>query len=134
MPGGTVDADRSTCPARIAMSGTAGKVALVNSTAALTCATGCATADVRGRLRRLRRDRERLGRWGARPRRCPTPPRLSRSATHANTANNGADFTVGAPSPGWPAGAAAEPPTPPDVGSKTIAEIQGTGAASPLVG
>ncbi len=47
----------------------------------------------------------------------------------ANTADNRADFTAGAPSPA--AGTAAPPPA---GGAKTIAEIQGTGDASPLVG
>ncbi|POH61330.1 ExeM/NucH family extracellular endonuclease [Arthrobacter glacialis] len=52
----------------------------------------------------------------------------------ADTNSNAADFTTAAPSPVG-TGGGAEPPAPPvDSGSKTIAEIQGNGAASPLVG
>ncbi|ALV47259.1 multifunctional nuclease/2',3'-cyclic-nucleotide 2'-phosphodiesterase/5'-nucleotidase/3'-nucleotidase [Arthrobacter alpinus] len=52
----------------------------------------------------------------------------------ADTNSNAADFATAAPSPVG-TGGGDEPPAPPvDSGSKTIAEIQGDGAASPLVG
>ncbi len=116
----------------LAMSGTAGKVALVNSTTALSCATGCSTTDAVV-------DFVGYGPTASDSAGGVTAPLLSnttsasRNAAHANTANNGADFTAGAPSPSN-SGAAPEPPTPPDAGTRTIAEIQGTGADSPLVG
>ncbi len=52
----------------------------------------------------------------------------------ADTDNNSADFSTSAPTPTGTQGAG-EPPAPPeDAGSKTIAEIQGEGAKSPLEG
>ncbi|MEO8221911.1 MAG: ExeM/NucH family extracellular endonuclease [Specibacter sp.] len=52
----------------------------------------------------------------------------------ADTDNNSADFAVGAPTPTG-TGGGDEPPAPPvDSGARTIAEIQGEGAASPLAG
>ncbi|WP_407341512.1 ExeM/NucH family extracellular endonuclease [Pengzhenrongella phosphoraccumulans] len=48
-----------------------------------------------------------------------------------NTANNAADFTAGTPTP---AGDAVPPVDPGPATPATIAEIQGTGAASPIVG
>lgn len=58
---------------------------------------------------------------------------LNRTA-FADTDSNAADFTTAAPSPVG-TGGGSEPTLPPvDSGSKTIAEIQGEGAASPLVG
>lgn len=54
---------------------------------------------------------------------------VSRNATHTNTANNAVDFTAGPPTP---QGGEDEPP--PGGGDVTIAEIQGTGDASPLAG
>ncbi|MFG6491995.1 ExeM/NucH family extracellular endonuclease [Microbacterium sp. P03] len=59
---------------------------------------------------------------------------ISRSAAAANTADNAADFTAGAPTP---QGIGADPdpdPEPEPTDPVTIAEIQGTGAASPYVG
>jgi 5'-nucleotidase len=63
---------------------------------------------------------------------------VSRSEQHANTANNGADFTAGAPTP-QNSGAGENPdpepdpdPTDPPAGtSVTIAQLQGEGAVSP---
>ncbi|BDV30719.1 ExeM/NucH family extracellular endonuclease [Microbacterium terricola] len=57
---------------------------------------------------------------------------VARSAAHANTADNAADFTAGAPTP--QAGGGTDPEPDPDPVEATIAEIQGTGAASPLAG
>ncbi|WP_227878601.1 ExeM/NucH family extracellular endonuclease [Arthrobacter dokdonensis] len=52
----------------------------------------------------------------------------------ADTDNNAADFTRDDPTPTGTGGGDEPPPPPPDAGDKTIAEVQGTGAASPLVG
>ena len=56
---------------------------------------------------------------------------LSRTAS-ANTADNGADFVAGAPTPVNAAGDT--PPPPGDAGARTIPEIQGTGTATPFAG
>jgi 5'-nucleotidase len=54
---------------------------------------------------------------------------VSRDADGTDTDDNSADLTSGAPTP-----VAGEEVEPPPVGEKTIAEIQGTGDASPFVG
>ncbi|HEV2888199.1 MAG TPA: ExeM/NucH family extracellular endonuclease [Jatrophihabitans sp.] len=129
--GGTTDVP-SDVTGTIAMSGTAGKVALVNSTSALTCGADCdgnaAVVDFVG-FGSTANDFAGTG---------PTPApsntnSVSRNASHDNTANNAADFTAGAPSP-VACGTACTTVTPPPTTEKTIAEIQGPGASSPLVG
>ena len=116
----------------IAMAGAAGKVALVNSTAALTCGADCdgnaAVVDFVG-YGSTANDFAGTG---------PTPApsntnSVSRNASHDNTANNAADFTAGAPSP-VACGTACTTVTPPGPIHATIEEIQGPGATSPLVG
>ncbi|WOF24661.1 ExeM/NucH family extracellular endonuclease [Microbacterium betulae] len=122
----------------IALSATQGKVALVSSATALSGASGMASAatvvDYVG--------------WGAASdfagtAAAPTTSNavsVARDADGTNTADNGADFTTGAPTP-EPLGGSTPPPTPEPtptptdtpVASATIAEIQGTGATSPLV-
>ena len=129
--GGTTDVP-SDVTGTIPMSGTAGKVALVNSTAALTCGADCdgnaAVVDFVG-FGTTANDFAGTG---------PTPApsntnSVSRNAAHANTANNAADFTAGAPSPVACGSTCTTPPPPPPAADKTIAEIQGPGASSPLV-
>lgn len=51
-----------------------------------------------------------------------------------DTDSNAADFTTAAPSPVGTGGGDEPPPPPVDSGAKTIAEIQGEGVKSPLVG
>jgi len=115
----------------INLSGTNGKVALVNTQTSLpgtTCTTDCSdlpqvvdfvgygTAD------------DWAGTAAA-----PTASNttsVSRNASSANTADNAADFKAGAPTPGTGGGGT----TPGEPTPKTIAEVQGTGASSPLVG
>ncbi|MEN0129745.1 MAG: ExeM/NucH family extracellular endonuclease [Brevundimonas sp.] len=112
----------------INLSGTAGKVALVSSATQLTCSTGCATQASVVDLVGYGATASSFA--GSGP--APAPANatsVSRNATHANTANNSADFTVGTPTP---QNASTTPPTDPT--THTIAEIQGTGASSPLVG
>ncbi|MEO6502664.1 MAG: ExeM/NucH family extracellular endonuclease [Jatrophihabitantaceae bacterium] len=130
--GGTTDVP-SDVTGTIAMSGTAGKVALVNATGALTCGADCdgnaAVVDFVG-FGTTANDFAGTG---------PTPApsntnSVSRNASHDNTANNAADFTAGAPSPVACGTACTTVTPPPDPAvEKTIAEIQGPGAASPLV-
>jgi 5'-nucleotidase len=131
----------------IAMSGTAGKVALVSGTARLDC-TGAACAQ-------LPQVVDVVGWGGANAFAGSAPAPATTNATsvaragHANTADNAADFAAGAPTPANSgAGPAPEPtpdptpeptPGPTDPGTPPsevvpIAAIQGTGAASPLVG
>jgi len=128
--GGTTDVP-SDVTGTIALSGTAGKVALVNSTTALSCAADCdgnaAVVDFVG-FGTTANDFAGTG-----PAPAPSNTNsVSRNASHDNTANNAADFTAGAPSP-VACGSACTPVTPPP-STKTIAEIQGTGSASPLAG
>ncbi len=111
----------------IAMSATAGKVALVTSTATLVCATGCSTSDTV--LDFVGYGATASDSAGGVP--TPAPSNVnsvSRNASHGNTAVNGADFTAGSPTPTAAAGSG-----PDDVGTKAIAEVQGTGDASPFV-
>jgi 5'-nucleotidase len=131
--GGTTDVP-SDVTGTIAMGGTAGKVALVNSTSALTCGSDCdgnaAVVDFVG-FGTTANDFAGTG---------PTPApsntnSVSRNASHDNTANNAADFTAGAPSPvACGTACTTVTPPPPTATEKTIAEIQGPGAESPLVG
>ncbi|WP_118766273.1 ExeM/NucH family extracellular endonuclease [Cellulomonas rhizosphaerae] len=128
--GGSVDLPTPDVVGTIAMSGTAGKVALVNATTALACGSACSNAasvvDFVG-----------YGTANDKAGTAPTPATsatnsVSRNAQHANTADNGADFTAGTPTP---LNSGSTPTDPTDPGTpKTIAEIQGTGSASPLVG
>ena len=117
----------------IAMSGTGAKVALVDSTTRLACAgAACATdatvVDLVG--------------WGpsanAFAGTAPAPATSNATSVartaHANTADNAADFTAGAPTPVNAGTEPEEPEEPEEPGTPTIAEIQGSGAASPLVG
>lgn len=122
----------------IFMSGSGAKVALVASTDRLAC-LGAACTDVA--------DIVDLVGWGSANTYLGSAPAPGTSnatsaarTEHANTVDNAADFAVGAPTP---AGSGADPepeptptPTPtdePDPRTVTIAEIQGTGSASPLV-
>ncbi|PRY54676.1 hypothetical protein BCF74_1247 [Knoellia remsis] len=57
----------------------------------------------------------------------------ARSATFADTDDNSVDFTVGAPTP-TPSGGTGGPGPEPEPTEVTIAQIQGTGATSPLNG
>jgi len=129
--GGTTDVP-SDVTGTIALSGTAGKVALVNGTAALTCGADCdgnaAVVDFVG-FGSTANDFAGTG-----PSPAPSNTNsVSRNASHDNTANNAADFTAGAPSP-VACATACTTVTPPTATDKTIGEIQGPGAASPLVG
>lgn len=120
----------------IAMSGTGAKVALVQGTTRLACA-GAACASEAAVV-------DLVG-WGsganAYAGSAPAPATtngtsVSRDANHTNTADNAADFTAGAPTP-QNSGSTPDPdPDPdPEPGDElTIAQIQGTGAASPYVG
>ena len=113
----------------IAMSGTGGKVALVSSGTPLTGATGIATrpevVDFVGW--------GAAGDWTGTGSAPATSNATSVSRTdHITTANNAVDFRAGAPTPTGRGGG--EPEVPTETVAATIAEVQGTGETSPLVG
>ncbi|UZN04973.1 ExeM/NucH family extracellular endonuclease [Cellulomonas sp. S1-8] len=114
----------------VPMSGTNGKVALVAGVTALTCGTGCADVDVVVDLVGWGPNASSYAGTGPAPA-TTNATSVARDAAHTHTADNAADFTAGAPSPA-PAGT--DPQEPGDPQAATIAEVQGTGAASPLVG
>lgn len=126
--GGTVDLPTPDATGTIAMAGTNGKVALTNSTAALagTCpASEAVVVDFVG-----------FGSTancfeGAAPTATlsNTTAALRNGAGSVDTDNNNADFSTGAPNP---RNSGAEPPEPPEPAIPlTIAQIQGSGLASP---
>ncbi|MFS0705076.1 ExeM/NucH family extracellular endonuclease [Cellulomonas sp. 179-A 9B4 NHS] len=130
--GGTVDLAPDVT-GTIAMSGSTGKVALTSSPQALTCAAGC--ADVPAVVDLVGYGASASSFAGS----APAPgtgnaTSASRDAVGTNTADNAADFTVGAPTPTAAGADPGEEPEPTDPTTRTIAEIQGTGPASPLVG
>ncbi|MEH3089436.1 MAG: ExeM/NucH family extracellular endonuclease [Microbacterium arborescens] len=137
LPGFTADIDGS-----IPMSGTQGKVALVSSCDALSGDSGLAQNDAVV---------DYVG-WGnatdfagtAAAPATTNATSIARDAAAGNTADNGADFTAGTPTPQGAGGTTpeqpgepeepGEPEPPVDPTTVTIAEIQGTGDATPLAG
>lgn len=130
LPGFTADVEGS-----IPMSGTAGKVALVSTTQALSGATG---------LVDLEQVVDFVG-WGNAGHYAGSAPApgtsngesVARDAALSNTADNAADFAKGTPTPQGlttDPGEPEEPEEPEEPQPAEIAEIQGTGAASPLLG
>ncbi len=127
--GGTTGADlpAPNVSGGLNLSATSGKVALVSNQAALSCGADCDSAADVVDFVGFGTANDFAGTAAA-----PSPSNttsISRTAAHANTANNGADFTADVPSP--QAGAQAPPGDPVPA---TIEEIQGTGSASPLAG
>ncbi|NMR18992.1 ExeM/NucH family extracellular endonuclease [Cellulomonas fimi] len=123
--GGSEDLPAPDVVGSLAMGGTAGKVALVSSGARLAgcgvdCSADASVVDFVG--------------YGTANDYAGAGPAVGASNTASvartgfvNTADNAADFTAGTPTPG------AEPEQPGDPTPLTIAEIQGTGAVSPVV-
>lgn len=137
--GGTtpVPADAS---GTIPMSATAGKVALVNSTTAIgTTSSPCTAKSGTNPCSEQASVVDFVG-FGAANDYAGTGPTVaasnttsvSRKAGPQNTADNANDFVSGNPTPVACGDACTGAPTGPE--EKTIAEIQGTGAASPLIG
>jgi len=123
-PDVTVDLDGA-----IPLSATAGKVALTASSGTLSCGSAALPCSLNPDVLDLVGYGTATDFSGTGP--APAPSNttsVSRDAAHTHTVNNAADFTSGAPTPQAAGG------TGPVGGEKTIAEIQGTGAASPLVG
>ena len=116
----------------IAMAGAAGKVALVNSGSALSgCGVDCSDLDRVVDFVGFGSTANDYAGSGPTPAPSNTNS-VSRKGTQ-NTPDNSLDFAAGAPSPDA-CGDACAPPPPPGPSAKTIAEIQGTGASSPLAG
>lgn len=114
----------------INLSGSTGKVALVNTQTALpgtTCTDACSDLPQVVDFVGYGAANDWAG-AGAAPG-TANATSVSRNSTSTNTANNAADFTVGTPTPG-----AGTPPPPGTPVEKTIAQVQGTGSTSPLVG
>jgi len=126
--GGTVDLPDPDATGNLAMSGTAGSVALVTGTGTVTPTAGN-TIDLVG-----------YGASAVLREGTPAPglsntTSASRNEAGTDTDNNAADFTAGAPNPENSSTVDPPPPPPPPAPvAKTIAEIQGTGASSPLAG
>jgi predicted extracellular nuclease len=127
--GGTTPLPNPDATGTIAMSATAGKVALVTSTTALTCAADCDTAAG---------VRDFVG-YGSAANDFETSPTPTLSNTTAalraadgatDTDHNAADFAIGTPNP-RNCGLECDPPPPPAV---AIHEIQGTTHLSSLDG
>jgi uncharacterized protein len=126
--GGTTPLPTPDSTGSIPMSATAGKVALVTTTASLVCtAPACDTAPG---------VRDFVGYGGAND--SETAPTAGLSNTTAalrgaaDTDNNAADFTVGSPNPRN--SGSTEPPPDPGVPDLRIADIQGAAHRSPRVG
>ena len=117
----------------IAMGAAAGKVALSSSTTALGCtsATRCATIDAVVDFVGYGAATNDFAGTGPTSNLSATTS-ASRSAEHGNTADNAADFPVGAPTPQKSDGDG--DPDPEDPSVLAIAQIQGTGDTSPYVG
>jgi 5'-nucleotidase len=126
------------------LSGTSGKVALVSSTTALAAATAAAQEPTVVDFVGYGSANDFAGTVAPAP---SGSTSIARDADHTNTADNGADFTVGAPTPTNSAAGSPdpdpqpepepepEPEQPPAPGTVTpIAEIQGEGAVTPLKG
>src|SRR5690606_11820823 len=106
----------------IPMSGTAGKVALVQGTAALS-GTGAAIAEEPAVV-----DLVGFGAANGFAGAAPAPgttnaTSISRDATHTNRADNSQDFAVGTPSPEAWTSTDPDPDPDPDPTSVTIAEV-----------
>jgi len=136
----TPDASNST----VNLSGTNGNVALVNTSTTLTCQTSvCASADTVVDLVGFGTGAAFAGSAAA-----PAPSNttsIARDAEATNTADNAADFTVGAPTPQGSQTADPgdeepgddgddDPGTGPGSDVTAIADIQGEGTTSPLAG
>lgn len=134
--GGTTDVPAD-ATGSIAMSGTAGKVALVSAAAPLADCGAKSTATACSSLPQVV-DFVGFGTTandyaGSAPTVAPSNTvSVSRNANHTNTADNRADFATAAATPVACGDACVPAPTGPR--TATIAEVQGTGATSPLAG
>ena len=129
--GGTTDLPTPNATGSIAMSGTAFQVWLADTTDALTPPTNNVPAGTAHII-------DFVGAAGTaasfETSPAPAPSNtasVSRNAAGADTDVNSADFTAGAPGP---QNSTTPPPPPPTTVDASIAEVQGTGSASPFAG
>jgi uncharacterized protein len=125
-----------TDPTPIPMAAAAGKVALVRGTTGLGCntATTCTDSGAASRIVDLVGYGAANYFEGAGPTPAPSPTAaaLRKDNGRAETDDNAADFTTGAPAPRK--SGTTPPPVEPDPEALTIAQVQGDGARSPYVG
>ncbi len=128
--GGTTDLPTPDATGTIAMGGTGGQVWLSNGTTALTPPQG--NVAVAGVVDFVGASSSATSFETAKMTTSPSnTTAATRNASGADSDNNSADFTTAAPAP-QNGGSVVEPP--PGTTTATIAEIQGTGATSPLSG
>ncbi|MEU1537392.1 endonuclease/exonuclease/phosphatase family protein [Actinacidiphila glaucinigra] len=140
--GGTTPLPAADASGSIAMSGTSGTIALVNGTTPLTCITAAdCTADPR--VVDLVGFGTAVVREGSGPATgASNTASVARGASLADTDDNAADLTAGAPTPvnaagQTPGGGTTDPtpdPEPTEPGTTRIHDIQGTTRVSPLKG
>ncbi len=134
--GGTTPLPTPDATGSIAMSATAGKVALVTTTTALACGASCAgDASVRDFVGYGATASSFEG-SGPAPGLSNTTAALRADDGATDTDNNAADFAAGAPNP---RNSGFEPPPPPPSGcdvpaTHEIAAVQGSGASTPVAG
>lgn len=128
--GGTTDLPTPNATGTTAMGGTGFQVWLADTTAALTPPAGTVAAGTPNIV-------DFVGAGSAasfETAKAAAPSNttsVSRNAAGADSDDNSADFTAGAPEP---QSSDSQPPPPPTTVDKTIAEIQGTDSASPFAG
>lgn len=128
--GGTTNLPTPDATGTLAMSGTAGKVALVNNATALTgsCPTGNGIQDLVG----YGSATNCFEGSGPAPTLSNTTAALRTGGGSTDTDNNAADFSAGAPTPRNSGGG---PPPPPSCNpTTTISQIQGNAIKSPMTG
>ncbi|GAA4211664.1 lamin tail domain-containing protein [Actinocatenispora rupis] len=129
--GGTTALPSPNVTGSIAMSATTGRVALVSAATALSCGASCAHADG---------VHDFVGYGPVTDAEGSPVPALSNTtaalrSTAADSDDNAADFTVGAPDPSGTGGGSSPSPTPSPTGQPArIHDIQGAAHRSPLAG
>ena len=129
--GGTTDLPTPNATGNIAMGGTGFQVWLANTTAAQSPPVGSVVSDTDNIVDFLGAGSSAASFETAA---APAPSNtasVARNADNADTDSNSADFTAGTPTP---QASDTPPPPPATTVDKAIAEIQGTGAASPFAG
>ena len=129
--GGTTDLPTPNATGAINMGGTGFQVWLANTSSALTPPAGNVAAGTTGIVDFLGASSTAASFETARSAAPSNANSVARNAVGADTDNNSADFAAGAATP---ESSTTPPPPPPKTVDKTIAEVQGTGSASPFAG
>ena len=131
--GGTQSLPTPDATGTSAMSGTGGQAWLANTTSALTPPAGNVVGTA-GIVDFVGANTSAASYESARLTANPAnATAATRDAAGTDTDHNGADFSVAAPTPTNSGSGPVDPDPEPEPGTHAIAEIQGTGAASPLV-